>query len=483
MPSDCISFQNSGYFSSLINDYLDQKPNVQPLYHRFPTLENFGPQIEEKKANFDDSKRAILVAVLEAQYAKINASTATLNNIKLLNHSNTYTITTGHQLNLFSGPLYFLYKIISTINLTKELQQQYPEQNFVPVYWMATEDHDFEEINYFTFKGKKFCWNRESSGPVGRLSTEGLEDFLTIFALELGSSTNAEKLKTLFHEAYLKHTNLADATRYLANALFGDYGLDVECKDGVVDLNDLSSKMDVNCAALFIQHPNYFGCLEDVQDLSQIAHASGAKLVQYTNPMTLGYLKSPRANGVDIAIGEAQPLGIPMSYGGPFLGFMATSSDLVRRLPGRIAGQTLDENGKRAFALTLQAREQHIRREKASSSICSNQALMALVASMYLASVGPSGLKEVAEYGMRKAHYFASELVKLGFKLKYNSPFFHEFVTVGPIENSVIERALDEINVLSGLSLSSHETLWCCTETTKKEDIDRVISRLKEVLS
>ncbi len=225
MPSDCISFQNSGYFSSLINDYLDQKPNVQPLYHRFPTLENFGPQIEEKKANFDDSKRAILVAVLEAQYAKINASTATLNNIKLLNHSNTYTITTGHQLNLFSGPLYFLYKIISTINLTKELQQQYPEQNFVPVYWMATEDHDFEEINYFTFKGKKFCWNRESSGPVGRLSTEGLEEFLAVFALELGNSTNAEKLKTLFHEAYLKHTNLADATRYLANALFGDYGL------------------------------------------------------------------------------------------------------------------------------------------------------------------------------------------------------------------------------------------------------------------
>lgn len=225
MPSDCISFQNSGYFSSLINDYLDQKPNVQPLYHRFPTLENFGPQIDEKKANFDDSKRAILVAVLEAQYAKIKASTATLNNIKLLNHSNTYTITTGHQLNLFSGPLYFLYKIISTINLTKELQQQYTEQNFVPVYWMATEDHDFEEINYFTFKGKKFCWNRESTGPVGRLSTEGLEDFLTIFALELGSSTNAEKLKTLFHEAYLKHTNLADATRYLANALFGHYGL------------------------------------------------------------------------------------------------------------------------------------------------------------------------------------------------------------------------------------------------------------------
>jgi len=258
--------------------------------------------------------------------------------------------------------------------------------------------------------------------------------------------------------------------------------VDVECKDGVVDMEDLKSKCDDTSAALFIQHPNYFGLLEDVMDISQIVHSTGAKLVQYTNPMTLGYLKTPRANGVDIAIGEAQPLGIPMSYGGPFLGFMAASADLVRRLPGRIVGQTVDENGKRAFTLTLQAREQHIRREKASSSICSNQALMALTASMYLASVGPSGLKEVSEHSMRKAHYFANELVKLGFKLKYTGPYFHEFVTVSPLENTIIERVLDEINVLSGLSLSSHETLWCCTETIKKEDIDRVVSRLKEVL-
>ncbi len=258
--------------------------------------------------------------------------------------------------------------------------------------------------------------------------------------------------------------------------------VEVECVDGVVDMEDLKSKCDEYCAALFIQHPNYFGLLEDVMTISQVVHGSGAKLVQYTNPMTLGYLKTPRANGVDIAIGEAQPLGIPMSYGGPFLGYMAASADLVRRLPGRIVGQTVDEAGKRAFALTLQAREQHIRREKASSSICSNQALMALTASMYLASVGPSGLKEVAEHSMRKAHYFADELVKIGFKLKYTGPFFHEFVSVSPIENSVIETVLDEINVLSGLGLSSHETLWCCTETTQKEDIDRVVSRLKEVL-
>ncbi|HEU4790454.1 MAG TPA: bacillithiol biosynthesis cysteine-adding enzyme BshC, partial [Flavobacterium sp.] len=188
--------------------------------------------IKEKKENFDgngynnfNTKREVLVTVLKNQYSKIPTSDLTKQNIEALSSSDTFTITTGHQLNLFSGPLYFLYKIISTINLTKELKTKYPSQNFVPVYWMATEDHDFEEINYFSFKGKKFHWNRESTGPVGRLSTEGLDDFLEIFALEIGSSTNANTIKKLFEDSYLKHSNLADATRYLANALFGSAGL------------------------------------------------------------------------------------------------------------------------------------------------------------------------------------------------------------------------------------------------------------------
>ena len=228
MPTDCISYQNSGYFTSLMNDYLDQKDNLQPLYNRFPSLENFEAQIIEKKINFngdDNSKRKILFSVLEAQYAKINTSETTLNNITLLNHSNTFTITTGHQLNLFTGPLYFLYKIISTINLTKELKAKYPENNFVPIYWMATEDHDFDEINYFNFKGRKFRWNKESKGPVGRLSTDGLADFLEVFAKELGASKTAETIKKMFQESYLNHSNLAAATRFLANELFGEYGL------------------------------------------------------------------------------------------------------------------------------------------------------------------------------------------------------------------------------------------------------------------
>ncbi|MFV8369244.1 bacillithiol biosynthesis cysteine-adding enzyme BshC [Flavobacterium sp. LB2R40] len=225
MPTDCISYQNSGYFSSLMNDYLDSNKNLQTLYNRFPTLENFEGQILEKQANFNDRSRATLVSVLEKQYATIETFVLTKQNIQSLNSPNTFTVTTGHQLNLFSGPLYFLYKIISTINLTTELKAKYPTYNFVPIYWMATEDHDFEEINYFNFKGKKFRWNKESTGPVGRLSSEGLADFLKVYALELGSSTNANTLKKLFEDSYLNHDNLADATRFLANALFGAYGL------------------------------------------------------------------------------------------------------------------------------------------------------------------------------------------------------------------------------------------------------------------
>ena len=225
MPTDCIRYQNSGYFSSLIVDYLDQKSNLGEVYNRFPTIENFEAQITEKAANYNQDNRKLLVAELQKQYQNITISKATQINITDLGKSNTYTITTGHQLNLFSGPLYFLYKIISTINLASELKTKYPNSNFVPIYWMATEDHDFEEINYFNFKGKKFRWNINSSGPVGRLSTEGLDAVFGVFAKELGSSTNAQKIKELFQKTYLEHATLAAATRFLANELFGEFGL------------------------------------------------------------------------------------------------------------------------------------------------------------------------------------------------------------------------------------------------------------------
>jgi bacillithiol synthase len=230
MPTDCITYQNTGYFSKLIVDYLNEKPELLEFYHRFPRLENFDAQILDKKSNFDDkevsnAKRATLVSVLKEQYAAISTSELTAQNIDWLQNKNTFTITTGHQLNLCSGPLYFLYKIIATINLCQQLKKAYPAYNFVPIYWMATEDHDFEEINYFNFQGKKIRWNKESSGPVGRLSTDGLETVFDIFSKELGTSTNATEIKNLFKKSYLEHDNLADATRFLANEWFGKQGL------------------------------------------------------------------------------------------------------------------------------------------------------------------------------------------------------------------------------------------------------------------
>ena len=225
MPTDSISYQKSGYFSPLMNDYLDQKSNIKSLYNRFPSIENFEAQVQEKKTSYTYDNREILVSVLKQQYSKISISTKTNQNIELLLNSNTYTITTGHQLNLFTGPLYFLYKIISTINLSKELKEKYPNYNFVPLYWMATEDHDFEEINYLNFKGRKFHWNKESSGPVGRLSTEGLGDFFEVYTSELGNGANAITLKKLFESAYSQHKTLTEATRYIVNELFGESGL------------------------------------------------------------------------------------------------------------------------------------------------------------------------------------------------------------------------------------------------------------------
>ena len=225
MPTDCISYQKSGYFTKLIVDYLDEKPELKSLYNRFPRLENFKSQLEEKVLNYPQENRTVLVKALENQYNGFQISEATKTNISLLSNPKTFTITTGHQLNLFTGPLYFLYKIVSTINLCSTLKKKYPAHDFVPIYWMATEDHDFEEINHFNFKNAKINWNKESHGPVGRLSTKGLEDVLEVFASELGIGKNASYLNELFENSYSKHENLADATRFLANELFGNKGL------------------------------------------------------------------------------------------------------------------------------------------------------------------------------------------------------------------------------------------------------------------
>ncbi|WP_372745365.1 bacillithiol biosynthesis cysteine-adding enzyme BshC [Lutibacter sp.] len=233
-----IPFKNTGYFSNLIIDYLDKKTKLSQFYGNFPNLEGFKNQLKIKEQSFKNNSRVVLKNALENQYKSFNISELTNANIQLLENTNTFTIVTGHQLNIFTGPLYFLYKIVSTINLTKQLSEAFPNYNFIPVYWMATEDHDFDEINYFNFKGKKVVWNRESSGAVGRLKTDGFDDVFNEFSKHLGNTKNAKYLQNLFKEAYVKHTNLTNATRYLVNELFGKNGL------VIVDGDDVQLKQE-----------------------------------------------------------------------------------------------------------------------------------------------------------------------------------------------------------------------------------------------
>lgn len=262
----------------------------------------------------------------------------------------------------------------------------------------------------------------------------------------------------------------------------GDELVVVPVKDGKTDLEALKELLTPAVASLYVQQPNFYGQFEDSDAISKAVHEAGALFVLGCNPIALGIMKNAREQGADIAAGEAQPLGMPLSFGGPYLGFMATTSKLMRKLPGRIVGQTVDSEGERAFVLSLQAREQHIRREKASSNICSNQALCALTAGLYLAAMGPGGLAQAAKQSMSKAHYLARELSQLpGVELVHKGEYFHEFVTTLPKCDQVL-KALEDNDILGGLPVDGG-VLWCVTEKVTKEQLDRTVAVVKEVLS
>ena len=252
-------------------------------------------------------------------------------------------------------------------------------------------------------------------------------------------------------------------------------------KDGMTDMDALKAALDDNTASVYIQQPNFFGNIEDAEAIGEAAHAAGAKFIMGVNPMTLGVMKTPREYGADIAVGEGQPLGLPLGFGGPYLGFMASTQKMMRQLPGRIVGQTADDNGNVGYVLTLQAREQHIRREKASSNICSNQALCALAVGVYLSTMGPQGLKNVAGQSLSKAHYLADGLVEAGLQLENKGAFFNEFVTVSDVSADKLLAALEAEDILGGYPLDEHRILWCCTEMNTKEEMDAVIRIVKEV--
>ena len=257
-------------------------------------------------------------------------------------------------------------------------------------------------------------------------------------------------------------------------------------QDGVGDVAALKELVTESVAAVVVQQPNFYGCLEDVEAIGAVAHANGALFVVSADPLSLGVLAAPGSYAADIAVGEGQPLGTPQSFGGPYLGIFTVKQPLVRKIPGRLVGMTKDRDGEDGFILTLQTREQHIRREKATSNICSNQALNALQAAVYLSLLGKEGLRQVAAQSAQKAHYLAGKIAALaGFSLKYTSPFFREFVVETPIPASDIVEQMLEHKVFAGYDMAAHGEsglLVAVTEKRTKEELDRFVEKLGEIV-
>ena len=247
------------------------------------------------------------------------------------------------------------------------------------------------------------------------------------------------------------------------------------------EIVDMMEMLDDNTAMVAVQYPNFFGQIDELTALADAVHRNGALLVVVANPMALSLFKSPGELGADIVVGEGQPMGIPLGYGGPYLGYFAILQKHVRKIAGRIIGETLDADGTRAFVMTLRPREQDIKRERASSNICTNQGLMALAASIYMALMGKNGLRRVGELNYHKAHYAAEQINRLdGYSVDMSKPFFNEFVVACPRPIADINEALLEEGIIGGYDLGQHyfhmqdHMLVCVTETNGKDEIDRL---------
>ncbi len=260
--------------------------------------------------------------------------------------------------------------------------------------------------------------------------------------------------------------------------------IEVEAEDGETSLDDLKSKLTKDTAGFIMQSPNFYGILENVKEAASIVHENNKKssMILSTDPFTLGVLKSPAKQDVDVVIGEAQSLGIPMSFGGPYIGIIAARESYMRKLPGRLVGETVDRNKKRSYVLTLASREQHIRRDKATSNICSNEGINSLICAMYMSLLGKEGMREVAEQAFSKAHYAFDEITKSGkFKALYNKPFFLEFAIKAPVSAEKINEALLKEGILGGVKLPDdpNAILFAVTEKRTKEEIDKLVRVLE----
>lgn len=263
--------------------------------------------------------------------------------------------------------------------------------------------------------------------------------------------------------------------------------IELQYSDGETDSQKLADIIDNTVAAVLVQSPNFFGIIEDLSKIVEITHNHKALLIMSADPISLAILKSPKEWGADIAVGEGQSLGSSLNFGGPYLGYMATNTKLMRKMPGRIVGESVDVDGKRAYVLTLQAREQHIRRDKATSNICSNEGLNALIAAIYLCTLGKRGLREVAEQSYKKAHYTMKKITESGkYKLTFNKEFFDEFMVSGEKDLSNLNGFLLEKGIIGGYQVGNdydeikNASLIAVTEKRTKEEIDNFVLRMEE---
>lgn len=262
----------------------------------------------------------------------------------------------------------------------------------------------------------------------------------------------------------------------------------IDYVEGVTSLESLRACVNDLTAAVICQSPNFFGCIEDLKQVGQITQAQGALFIATVNPISLGILETPGALGADIVVGEGQAMGLPVSFGGPYIGFLATRDKWLRRTPGRIVGQTADAEGTRGFVLTIQAREQHIRRDKATSNICSNEALCSLAVAVYLSALGREGIRQVAELCLQKAHFAQKSILEVpGFETVFEQPYFNEFVVKCPLPPSEINDELREAGIVAGLDLEKYypELKGCLlvavTEKRTREEMELLAGMLKEV--
>jgi glycine dehydrogenase subunit 1 len=293
-------------------------------------------------------------------------------------------------------------------------------------------------------------------------------------------------VSTAVHPEFLEVANT-----YVQHAGIELERLDFDVRTGQTSTEALAA-LDEKSAALVIQSPNFFGCIEDVRALAERAHSVGALLiVSVTESISFGLLRSPGACGADIVVAEGQSFGVPLSYGGPYLGLFATRERYARQIPGRLVGEAVDQQGRRGFVLTLATREQHIRREKATSNICTNEGLIALAATIYLETMGPRGMREVALQCAQKAAYTACRINEIeGFSTPFDAPRFNEFVVRAPVRaRELLSRLAAEKSITGGLALSRYyadrpqDFLVCVTETNSRAEIDALVDGLKDLTS